>query len=154
MTTWSKGRGKMGFMSPLLGTWKAQVPETPMGPVVCIRTFRKVLDGKFIELTADWNIGGGKKLYRETAMYGLCRDGIPSFWSFTTDGGTSFGTLADVSDLEGAAFGFEAEMTKGLARLAVIPMGEGFVWAADAKTKKGWSELVRHHCLPVEDPAL
>jgi len=146
---WSKGRGKMGFMNPLLGSWRASVPETPLGPVICLRTFRKVLDGKFIELIADWDINAGDKTYREQAMYGLDRSGTPSFWSFTTDGGTSFGTLCDVSEMEGAAFGFEAEMTKGLARFVIVPMDEGFMWKADAKTKKGWSELVCHHCLPV-----
>ncbi len=149
MKGWGKGRGKMGFMTPLLGIWRAEVPETPMGHVVCLRTYRKILDGKFIELTADWDIGEGAKTYREVALYGLNRSGAPSFWSFTSDGGTSSGVLADVSDMGEGAIGFEAEMPAGKARFGMWPEGDGFIWGADAATKKGWSQMVRHHCVPV-----
>lgn len=148
MKNWGKGRGKMGFMSPLIGAWKAELEDTPLGPVVCIRTYRKTLDGKFIELTADWEINNGKKSYKELALYGLDRSGVPSFWSFTSDGGTSTGVLADVSDMGERAIGFEAEMPAGRARFGIWPAKEGFIWGADSKTKKGWSELIRHHCLP------
>ena len=46
---------------------------------------------------------------------------------------------------EGAK-GFEAEMPSGLARFGFWPEGEHMIWAAEAKTKNGWSQMVRHVC--------
>lgn len=148
-TEWKPGRGKMGFMAPLIGTWKTEIADTPLGPVVCMRTYEKTLDGKWIELTADWDIGGGKKHYVERAFYGVGRDKVPAFWSFTSDGGQSHGILADVGEMAEGAKGFEAEMTAGLARFGFWPTEGGMMWAADAKTKKGWREIVRHPCVRV-----
>lgn len=91
---WKVGRGKMGFMKPLLGSWIAEVPETPMGKVVCRRSYEDILGGKFIRLVADWTIGDGNKTYREIAHYGLNREKTPAFWSFTSDGGTAYGEMA------------------------------------------------------------
>ena len=144
--TWKSGRGKMGFMKPLLGSWIAEVPETPMGKVVCKRVYEEILDGKFIKLVADWDIGDGKKTYQEIAHYGLNRDKTPTFWSFTSDGGTAYGEVADVTEMDKGAKGFIAEMPSGLARFGFWPSDTGMIWAADAKTKKGWSSMVRHEC--------
>jgi hypothetical protein len=62
MTTkkWSRGRGKLGFLQPLLGNWKAQA-ETPMGPVHCTREFKEVLGGNYVELRAKWTFGAPAK---------------------------------------------------------------------------------------------
>ena len=147
---WKNGRGKMGFMAPLLGSWRAEVPETPMGKVLCLRTFERALDGKFIRLTADWDIGEGAKTYREEAFYGLDREKVPSFWSFTSDGSTSQGRLCEIADLHPQGFGFEAQMPSGLARMGFWPEGDGIMWVTQAATKKGWSDLARHHYFPVE----
>lgn len=143
---WKIGRGKMGFMKPLLGAWTASVPDTPMGTVICRRLYEEILDGKFIRLTADWNIGDGKKFYQEIAHYGLNREKTPAFWSFTSDGGNSYGELADVSEMADEARGFVAEMPSGLARFGFWPSETGMIWAADAKTNKGWSTMIRHEC--------
>ena len=146
--SWKKDRGKMGFMAPALGAWRTEIPDTPMGKVICMRSYEKALGGKFIRLVADWDIGEGSKTYREEAFYGLDRDGTPSFWSFTTDGGTSQGRLADVTDLHPEAFGFEAQMPAGLARMGFWPDVEGMMWVTQSKTKKGWNDLARHHYFP------
>ncbi len=146
---WKKGRGKLGFLAPLIGIWRTEVPETPMGPVICTRTYEPILERKFIKLTAHWDIGGGAKTYTEIAHYGLDRDKQPAFWSFTSDGGTSYGTLADVTDMHPEAMGYHAEKTAGLARFGIWPNETGMVWGADAKTKKGWSEMIRHDCARV-----
>jgi hypothetical protein len=58
--TWKRGRGKLGFLQPLLGSWKAQA-ETPMGPVQCTREFTEVLGGNYVELRARWTFGAGPK---------------------------------------------------------------------------------------------
>ncbi|WP_156811834.1 hypothetical protein [Robiginitomaculum antarcticum] len=150
MPAWKAGRGKMGFMAPLIGTWVATVSDTPMGKVVCERHYSPILDGKFIRLEANWDIGEGKKTYQEIAHYGLNRDKIPTFWSFTSDGGTSIGTLADVSDMHDGAMGFSAHMPSGLARFGFWPTQTGMMWAADAQTKTGWSSMIRHDCVRVE----
>ena len=138
---WKPGRGKMGFMQPMLGAWRAVDPDTPMGKVVCTRAFGKVLNGKFIRLEANWDIGEGKTTYQEIAHYGLSRDGVPAFWSFTSDGGHSEGRLAD----------FEADMPSGLARFGFWPTETGMVWAAEAKTKTGWLPMIYHECERIED---
>ena len=143
---WKQGRGKLGFLKPLLGTWRAEVPDTPMGRVVCLRHYEEILERKFIRLVADWDIGEGRKTYREIAHYGLNRDKTPAFWSFTSDGGTSYGEEADVSDMGEGARGFHADMPAGLARFGIWPVEDGMIWAAEAQTKKGWSQMVRHHC--------
>ncbi|WP_262694447.1 hypothetical protein [Kordiimonas aquimaris] len=150
---WKQGRGKMGFMQPLLGTWRVEDPDTPMGKVVCVRSYNKILDGKFIRLEANWDIGGGKKKYQEIAHYGLSRDKVPTFWSFTSDGGQTIGTFADVEAMHEGAKGFEAEMPAGLARFGFWPTETGMTWAADAKTKSGWSRMVSHQCERVEATA-
>lgn len=144
--SWKIGRGKLGFMQPLLGTWLAVNPDTPLGKVVCKRHYEKILDGKFIKLVADWDIGDGKKTYQEIAHYGLNRDKTPCFWSFTSDGGTSMGILADVETMHPEAKGFEAEMPSGLARFGFWPTEQGMIWAAEAKNKSGWTSMIRHEC--------
>lgn len=143
---WKAGRGKMGFMTPLIGQWLAIDPDTPMGKVVCIRTYEMILDDKFIRLQADWDIGEGKKTYSEIAHYGLNADKNPAFWSFTSDGGQSYGELADVSGMQSGAKGFHAEMPSGLARFGFWPTKAGMIWAAEAKTKTGWKSMIRHDC--------
>ncbi len=140
---WKKGRGKLGVMSPLLGTWRA-VADSPMGRVVCTRTFTAILDGAYIQLDADWKFARGG--YRELAIFGADEDRGVSFWSFTSDGKTSHGKLADVSDIHPQALGFEAQMPSGLARMAYWPdETEGLRWVVEAKMKKGWRRFTEHH---------
>ena len=147
---WKAGRGKMGFMKPLLGSWIAVDPDTPMGKVVCVRTYETVLDGKYIQLNAQWDIGEGKKTYQEMAYYGLSKDKVPTFWSFTSDGGQSIGSYANVEDMHAEAKGFEAQMPSGLARFGFWPTQSGMVWAAEAKTQKGWKSMIHHKCQRVD----
>jgi len=140
--SWKKGPGKLGVMTPLLGTWKADA-MTPMGKVRCTRTFALALGGKYVRLTARWEFGKGA--YEEFALYGVS-EGTVSFWSFTSDGKHSEGTIADGSDIHEQAIAFEAEMPAGLARMIFWPHeDEGFCWAVEAKTKKGWRRFTDHH---------
>src|SRR5205085_958074 len=57
---WSKGRGKLGFLRPRLGTWVAEA-GSPMGPVRCTREFEAVLGGAYVRLTALWQFGAAAK---------------------------------------------------------------------------------------------
>ena len=50
---WKKGRGKLGLFKPLLGKWRAEA-DSEMGPVVCTRDFTPILDGAYVQLTAEW----------------------------------------------------------------------------------------------------
>jgi len=145
---WTKGRGALGIFTPLLGAWKTEA-ESELGHVTATRRFEKVLDGKYIQLTAHWEYSG--KTYDEIALIGVNPDKEICFWSFTSDGKHSEGRLADVSDLHPDAFGFEAHMPAGLARMAYWPDDEeGFHWVVEANTKKGWRQVTAHHYLPVE----
>ncbi len=140
---WKKGRGKLGVLDPLIGTWKAEA-ATPMGPMTCTRSFTRVLNSAYIQLTADWAFG--KKSYQELAIIGVNPEGIITFWSFTSDGKNSEGKIADVSDIHPEAIGFEAQMPAGLARMAYWPDDQnGYYWAVESKTKKGWNRFTQHH---------
>ncbi len=145
---WKKGRGKLGLLAPLLGAWRAEA-DSPMGKVVCTRTFTKVLDGAYVQLMVDWQRESGS--YQELALYGVGPEGEFQFWSFTSDKKQSQGRVADVSDLYPQAIGFEAQMPAGLARMAYWPDAqEGFHWVVQAKTKTGWREVALHHYIPVK----
>ena len=140
---WKKGRGKLGIFQPLLGTWRAEA-DSEMGKVVCTRSFTKALDGAYIQLAADWEYEGGS--YKEIAMIGVDREGVISFWSFTSDKKQSQGYLADVTDIDEQAIGFEAHMPAGLGRMAYWPDDDdGFHWVVEARTKKGWKRFTEHH---------
>jgi len=141
-TIWKKGRGKLGLLSPLIGSWIAEA-ETPMGKVKCTRTFEPILRGNYIQLTAIWDLS--RSLYTEHAVIGI-RDGILTSWSFTSDGKNSQGKLADGTDVHAEAICFEAEMPAGLARMIYWPEPEGgFNWAVEAKAKSGWKRFTLHH---------
>jgi hypothetical protein len=140
---WKKGRGKIGVLAPLIGSWKTKA-HTPMGPVQCTRSFTPILGGSYVRLDATWKFSKGE--YVELAVLGANQDGKVSFWSFTSDGKRSEGSLADVTDIHPQAIGFEAQMPAGLARMAYWPDEvEGFRWAVEAKTKKGWRRFTEHH---------
>lgn len=140
---WKKGRGKLGILSPLLGTWKAKA-DSPMGRVTCTRTFTPILGGTRVQLTAKWKFA--REAYEELAICGVGDDGQVHFWSFTSDGKRSEGTLADVSDIHPKAIGFEAHMPAGLGRMAYWPDGAGGVhWVVEAKLKRGWKRFTQHH---------
>lgn len=144
---WKKGRGKLGLFNPLIGTWQAEA-SSEIGPVKCKRKFKKELSEKYIQLIANWEYKNGT--YDELAMIGINKEKEICFWSFTSDGKQSEGKLADVTDIHPDAIGFEAEMDAGLARMVYWPdEEEGFHWAVESKTKKGWNRFVEHHYLPV-----
>lgn len=139
--SWKKGTGKLGILKPLLGTWQA-IGDSPMGKVKCTRTFTQILSGKYIQLNAIWEFGKGA--YEETALYGM-KDNKLSFWSFTSDGKRSEGTLADGNDIHPHAIAFEAQMPAGLARMIYWPNDEGGIsWAVESKNKKGWNRFTEH----------
>lgn len=139
---WKKARGKLGFLDPLIGTWIAE-SDSPMGRVKCTRTFTRMHGDKWITLDADWDFGG--KHYIEHAVYGVGDDGNPAFWSFTSDGKRSQGTLSDGKDVHPEAIAFEAEMAAGTARMIYWPGEDGTInWAVESKTKKGWNRFTNH----------
>lgn len=144
---WKKGRGKLGIFDPLLGDWKAEA-DTPMGRMTCYRSLARICGGAYLQLAARWEFGKGA--YQEVAIIGAGADGKVQFWSFTSDGKRSEGTLADASDIHPEAVAFEAKMPAGVARMAYWPDDiAGFHWAVESKTKKGWKRFTTHHYRPV-----
>jgi hypothetical protein len=145
--SWKKGRGKLGIFAPLIGTWNA-VSNLPggYGTARCTRTFTTILRGTCIQLNARWEFDKG--VYEEIAMFGH-HDGKISFWSFTSDGKRSQGSVADGKDVHPEAIAFEAKMPAGLARQIYWPNKDGgFDWAVEAKSKKGWKRFTEHHYSP------
>ena len=140
-TIWKKGRGKLGVLSPLIGSWVAE-GESPMGKLKCTRIFEPILGGSYIQLTAKWEFS--KSSYHEHAIIGI-HEGILSFWSFTSDGKNSRGIIADGTDVHPEAICFEAQMPSGIARMIYWPNESGFNWAVESKTKKGWNRFTIHH---------
>lgn len=144
---WKSGRGKLGILQPLLGSWIA-TGDSEMGKMKCTRTFTKVLDGSYIQLTAKWDFTS--KVYEEIAIIGLNENQI-SFWSFTSDGKKSMGQIADGTDVHPQAICFEAQMPAGLARMIYWPdEKDGFRWAVESKNKKGWNRFTEHHYIRLE----
>lgn len=143
---WKKGRGALGALKPLLGRWVSE----PMGratgasAVVCTREFSAFGD-KAVQLDARWAMGKGRE-YREVAFFRAGTNGKLGFSSFTNDGKSSAGTLSDGRDIHPEAIAFEAKMPAGVARMAYWPTddGEGFHFAVEAKTKKGWRRFFLH----------
>ena len=140
---WKRGRGKLGLLTPLIGNWTTNA-STPMGSVTCTRNFESILRGNYVRLLVRWEFEKGA--YEEIAMFGVNPDGKVGFWSFTSDGKNSNGTVADVTDIHPEAIGFEAQMPAGLARMAYWPDdSDGFHWSVEAKNKKGWKRFTEHH---------
>jgi len=140
-TIWKKGRGKLGILYPLVGSWIAET-ESPMGKLKCTKILEPILGGNYIQLTTKWDFS--KSVYQEYAIIGI-REGILSFWSFTSDGKNSEGIISDGSDIHPEAICFEAQMAAGLARMIYWPnLDGGFNWAVESKTKKGWNRFVLH----------
>lgn len=149
-STWKNGRGKLGPLAPLLGTWRAEA-DSPRGVIRCTRTFTPILDGKYIQLAVRWEFDDGE--YEELALFGINENGTIGFWSFTSDGKRSEGTLADVTDIHPQAIGFEAQMPAGLARTAYWPdETSGFRWVVESRNKKGWNRFVEHHYTAIQAP--
>ena len=113
------------------------------------RSFEAVLGGAWVRLDARWDLGGGKT-YEEIALFGKGEDGALAFTSFTSDGKQARGTQADGSDVHPQAVAFEAQMPAGLARFVYWPAdeGDGYYFAVESRTKKGWNRFLRHHYLP------
>lgn len=140
---WKKGRGKLSILAPLIGSWTAEA-DSPMGKVRCTRTFMPILGGSYVQLVARWEFGKGA--YEEMAVYGVGDKGTVTFWSFTSDGKRSYGVVTDAGDIHPQAIAFEAQMPAGTARMAYWPDAtDGFRWAVEAKTKKGWRRFAEHH---------
>src|SRR5258705_7603163 len=114
---WRKGRGKLGVLSPLIGSWIAET-ESPQGKLRCTRVFEPILGGNYIQLTAKWDFA--KFVYQEHAIMGI-RDGLLTFWSFTSDGKNSQGIMSDGTDISPESICFEAQMLAGLARMIYWP---------------------------------
>lgn len=140
--SWKIGRGKLGPLAPLIGTWQA-FADSPMGRVKCTRIFKPVLGGKYIALDCVWHMAEGT--YEEHALFGV-DDGMLSFWSFTSDGKRSTGALTNAPDIHKDAICFEAKMPAGMARMVYWPHAEGgFNWAVESRNRKGWKRFVLHH---------
>lgn len=85
-----------------------------MGKLKCTRILEPLLGGNYIQMTVQWNFS--KSVYQEHAIIGI-RDSIISFWSFTSDGKNSQGSIADGTDIHPEAICFEAQMPAELAGL-------------------------------------
>jgi hypothetical protein len=150
MANWKKGRGKLGLFDPLIGKWICNKDSKDRMNPECIRTFGYGIGNSYIIEDIVWNLGS--KNYEDHTIIGLDDSKLIAFWSFTSDGKNSTGKFADVSDIHQQAIGFEATMPAGIARQAFWPDDdEGFWWAVESKTKKGWNRFVEQHFFKFED---
>lgn len=140
---WKKGRGKLGIFAPLMGTWTCET-ESELGAVSCTRCFEAVLDRKFVRLEANWLIGQDGRRYDEFCLFGTGGDKQIHFWSFNSDGKRSEGWLSAAPDIHPEALCFEADMDAGRARQVYWPEADGFGWAVESRTKRGWNRFVEH----------
>ena len=148
---WTKGRGMLGPLKPLLGDWVTARGEgdSPAATMWCSRSFT-LLGSGWIELDARWQTGPSKE-YRERAIFGPGDDSTLGCFSFTSDGKRSIGRLADGSDVHERAVAFEAQMPAGLARMVYWPLetdAPGFRFAVESRTKKGWNRFLLQRFIP------
>ncbi len=149
MINWKKGRGKLGVFNPIIGTWICNKDSKDRMNPQCIRDYKQGLGNNYIIGHITWFLGD--KNYEDHTIIGLDDAKVISAWSFTSDGKNSIGKYADVSDIHALAFGFEANMPAGIARQVFWPdEKEGFHWAVESKTKKGWNRFVHQHFTPYE----
>ena len=148
-SAWSKGRGLLGPLKPLLGRWETAGSPDAVGAAQmrCTRDFTAF--GKdWVKLEAAWEMGPDKT-YREVALFGRGEDGALACFSFTNDGKRSRGRLADGSDVHPQAVAFEAQMPAGLARMIYWPADGGFSFAVESRTQKGWNRFLEQRFRPV-----
>lgn len=154
MSGWGGGRGLLGPLKPLLGRWRnVSTDDKPASRAACERTFEAALGGGFVRLSARWiDAGGPGRHYEELALFGKGDDGALACWSFTSDGKHSAGALVEAPDIHPHALSFVAQMPAGRARQSYWPDegGEGFLYAVEAETKKGWSRFLLHRYVAVE----
>ena len=144
MIKWKSGRGTLGPLNPLIGRWHSNGAGSGASAVACTREFTPF--GKdYVQLDARWQMGPSRE-YREIAFFGKDGDGTLAFWSFTSDGKKSQGKLSTRPDVHKQALAFEAQMPAGLACMIYWPPddGEGFNFAVESKTKKGWNRFFQH----------
>lgn len=149
---WSKGRGVLGLLNPLLGEWVTLHAKGTSGAAeMCCRRSFAMLGKGWIELKADWQTGPTSE-YLERAMFGAGEGGQLSCFSFTSDGKKSVGRQSDATDVDARAISFEAQMPAGLARMIYWPrLSEepGFFFAVESRTKKGWNRFLLQEFVPV-----
>ena len=130
-------------LTTLIGEWETD-SDMPGGRVHCTRQFAPTLGGAFIELVAHWAFASGAG-YEEHAFFGAARDGSIGTWSFTSDGGHSIGSAADVREIHPEGIGFIAMMPAGRARQAYwIAEGGSLNWVVEAETPTGWERFTSH----------
>jgi hypothetical protein len=153
MTKWGKGGGTLGPLSPLLGRWhNVSDDDRAASRAPCERVFEAALSGGFVRLEAKWiNAGGPGRHYQELALFGKGEEGL-AFWSFTSDGKHSHGVVTEAPDIHPQALSFMAQMPAGRARQSYWPDEErdGFFYAVEAETKKGWSRFLLHRYVPAD----
>jgi hypothetical protein len=156
MAGWKVGRGAIGPLLPLVGTWVAASPSSAGDGVqgTCHRTFTR-LGTTSLVLEAIWALGGGRT-YREIAVYGIDDDGHLAAWSFTSDGKRSVARRVDGTDVHPQAVAFVADMPAGRARMVYWPPDDddgGFRFAVESGTQKGWRRFLDHRYRPVAGDA-
>ena len=150
--SWKKGRGKLGMFAPLIGDWRA-TGDGPMGKTTVTRSIQPVLNGKYIEMRVQWSFKPpkGQKArgaYEEICLFGPHDEHGVGFWSFTSDGKRSNGWLTEAPDIHEQAIAFEADMPAGRARMSYWPDEQGFRFAVESRTKKGWNRFLEHAFTP------
>jgi hypothetical protein len=144
MPAWTRGRGLLGPLKPLIGDWVTEPDALDTGTAIpCRRTF-KPLGPAWVQLDAQWDLGP-RGLYRELAIFGASKTGGLGFDSFTSDGKRSEGCLTAAPDVHGQAVSFEARMPAGLARMVYWPRDDlsGFHFAVESRRKSGWNRFLR-----------
>ena len=144
MAGWNSGRGLLGPLAPLLGAWRSSSDAA-----LCVRTFRPFGKG-WVELDARWEMEGRGE-YREIALLGAMEDATLGFYSFTSDGKRSQGRRSDAADIHPQALALEATMPAGVARMIYWPKedGDGFHFAVESQTKKGWNRFLQQDYRPM-----
>ena len=147
--TFTLGRGLLGPLKPLIGSWVHRGEHN--GQSVRVTRVYEPWGKGWVRLTATWTLPG--RDYVEFAFYGAAADGTLGFHSFTNDGKHSEGRLADGSDVHVQAVAFVAQFPAGTGRMIAWPRDDdtpGFDFAVENQTKKGWNRFLLQRFGPPE----
>jgi hypothetical protein len=144
---WQPGKGRLGQLDPLIGTWVAE-GDTP-APYRCERRFDRILGGRHVQLVATWTFPDGRS-FEELVLFGLDPAGELRMWSFTSDGRQATGQWRDAWDVPRPNVAFETELPTGRTRTAYWPdrRAGGVYHVLERQAGRRWERLVEHFYRP------
>ncbi|SDO47989.1 hypothetical protein SAMN04515671_1072 [Nakamurella panacisegetis] len=138
------GSDPLRLLDPLLGPWVAE-GESPVGPYLCRRRFRRILDGRYVQMDTHWEYVSSE--FDELTVFGPDETHGLQYWSFSSDGDRSVGHLTSAGGRSDQAVVFESLAPISRFRYSYTPIGASgvIVFVVESRSRTGWIQLLEHH---------